>query len=267
MLNILLVTQNDPFYVPIFFKELLKNDISQKFNLIGIIIQPPLGKKSTKKLITQMINFYGLGNFLFIGTKYTLYKLLSFISVTIFNGKFPGVFSVEHVIRKKNINIIRIENINSRESLNFLSTLNIDIIFSIAASQIFKKDILELPKIGCFNIHTSKLPQNRGMMPNFWSLYNYNEDPVSAITIHKMNDKLDDGDILIQLEFRLDPQESLDSLIRRTKKMSVNAFIEAIDILRRRKVNFIKNDREKATYNSFPTKEDVLTFKKKGLKL
>ena len=267
MLNVLIVTQNDPFYVPIFFGELLKKDLSKKVNLEGIIIQSPLGKKSIKKLILQMLDFYGYKNFLVIGTKFILFKILNFVAVNVFNGKFPGTFSVEHILSKKKLKIIQIRNINSKESLDYLRKLNLDIIFSVAASQIFKKDILELPKIGCFNIHTSKLPKNRGMMPNFWSLYKYYEDPTSAVTIHKMNENLDDGDILIQTEFTLDPEESLDSLIKRTKKMSAETFLEAINILNSRYVKLIKNDSAKASYNTFPKKEDVLRFREKGYKI
>src|SRR5690606_18906492 len=103
MLKILLVTQDDPFYVPIFFKELFKEDFSKKFILEGIIIQPPLGKKSMKKLFKQMIDFYGLTTFFITGMKYGLYKVLNLVSIKIFKGKFPGVFSSEHIIRKNDI--------------------------------------------------------------------------------------------------------------------------------------------------------------------
>lgn len=267
MLNVLIVTQNDPFYVPVFFRELLKENISEKFNLKGIVIQRPLGKKSLKKLIRQMYDFYGLGNFLVMGTKFIIYKLLNLIAVIIFKGKFPGVFSVEHIILKNEIKKIQLGNINSPESIEFLKSLNIDIVFSVAASQIFRKNILELPKLGCYNIHTSKLPKNRGMMPNFWSLYNYDKDPVSAITIHKMNENLDDGDILIQKEFDLNPKETLETLINRTKVMSSEVFIKAIDLLNSQPANLIKNDSSKASYNTFPRKEDVARFKKKGLRI
>ena len=267
MLNILLVTQDDPFYVPVFFKELFKEEISQKFNLIGVVIQKPLGKKNFSNLISQMFNFYGFSNFLILGAKFVTFKLLNFIAIRIFDGKFPGTFSVEHIVRKNNLKIIEIGNINSKKSLDYLISLNLDIIFSIAASQIFKENVLKLPKMGCFNIHTSKLPRNRGMMPNFWALNNYKEDSVSAVTIHKMNEKLDDGDILIQKEFKLDPEESLDSLIRKTKKMSAEIFLKSIEILNNASITLMKNDSKNASYNSFPKKEDVLRFKEKGLKL
>lgn len=267
MLRILLVTQDDPFYVSIFFKELLKYKLSDYFELIGVVIQPPLGKKSKKKLLKQMLNFYGYWNFLVLGIKYVFYKLMNKISIKLFKGNFLGSFSIEHILLKNNIKIFELNNINSEESLEFLKSFNLDIIFSIAASQIFKENILNLPKIGCFNIHTSKLPKNRGMMPNFWSLYNYENDPVSAVTIHKMNKDLDDGEILLQKYFNLDPKESLDSLIKRTKKLSVDAFLEAIKKLKDVNITFSVNDSKYATYNTFPTKEDVKRFKSKGYRL
>lgn len=267
MLKTLLVTQDDPFYVSIFFKELFKNNLSEHFELVGVIIQPPLGKKSKQKLIKQMVDFYGYWNFFILGIKYVIYKVLNVISIKLFKGNFPGTFSVEHILLKNKIKIFQLKNINSKESIQYLSSLKLDIIFSIAASQIFKKDVLNIPKIGCFNIHTSKLPKNRGMMPNFWSLYNFESDSSSAVTIHKMNETLDDGEILLQKLFNLDPKETLDSLIRRTKKLSVLAFLEAIEILTKEKFNFIVNDSKFATYNTFPTRDDIKKFKAKGYKL
>jgi len=267
MLKILLVTQDDPFYVSIFFKELFKQNLANQFELVGVIIQPPLGKKSKQKLIKQMIDFYGYWNFLVLGIKYVLYKVLNLIALKLFKGNFPGAFSVEHILLKNNIRIVDVKNINSKDSLNYLYSLKLDIIFSIAASQIFKKDVLNIPRVGCFNIHTSKLPKNRGMMPNFWSLYNFERENTSAVTIHKMNETLDDGEILFQKLFNLDSKETLDSLIRRTKRLSVIAFLEAIEILRKGNINYIVNDSKYATYNTFPTKDDVTRFNAKGYRL
>lgn len=267
MVKILLVTQDDPFYVAIFFKELLKRNFYDQFDLIGVVIQPPLGKKSKKKLIKQMIDFYGYWNFLLLGIKYVFYKVLNLIAIKLFKGNFFGSFSVEHILLKNNVRIFELKNINNEESLKYLKSLNLDIIFSIAASQIFKDKLLCLPKLGCFNIHTSKLPKNRGMMPNFWSLLNYENDPISAVTVHKMNKELDDGEIVLQKYFDLDPKESLDSLLRRTKKLSVDAFLEAINLLSGKEITLLHNDSKFATYNTFPTKEDVKRFTEKGFRL
>lgn len=267
MLRVLLVTQDDPFYVAIFFKELFKLKFLNSFNLVGVVIQPPLGKKSKKKLVKQMLDFYGYWNFLILGVRYFIYRVLNFISIQIFKGNFPGSFSIEHILLKNGIKIFEIKNMNSNESVEFMKSLDLDIIFSIAASQIFKENILSLPSTGCFNIHTSKLPKNRGMMPNFWSLFNYENDPISAVTIHKMNKELDDGEILLQKYFDLDPIESLDRLIRRTKKLSVDAFLEAITLLDDGNIKFLANNSEFASYNTFPSKADVKKFRAKGYRL
>lgn len=267
MLKVLLVTQDDPFYVPIFFKELFSRQIVEKFELVGVVIQAPFGKKSIKKLFKQMLGFYGFKNIILVGIRFLIYKVFAVIATKFFHGKFPGVFSTRHILLKKGYNIIDLGNINSKESLELINELKVDVIFSIAASQIFKKDLLNLPRRGCFNIHTSKLPLNRGMMPNFWSLYNYDKHPISAITLHMMNEKLDDGKILVQEEFKLNPNESLDTLIRRTKKMSVDVFLKAISHIEKGSFNLIENDPSKATYNTFPTREDVLKFESKGLKI
>jgi len=267
MLKLILVTQDDPFYVLVFFKELLKFNLSEKFDLKGVIIQPPLGKKSKKELVKQMLDFYGYWNFTIIGFKYVFFKIFNFLSIKIFNGNFPGTFSVEHLLLKNRIKIFELKSINSESSLAFLKSLDLDVIFSIAASQIFKEDLLMLPKLGCYNIHTAKLPKNRGMMPNFWSLYNFDTNPESAISIHRMNSELDDGEILLQQEFELDPKETLDSLIIRTKKMSVQTFFNAMDLLNKGDFQLKTNDKKIATYNTFPTKEDVNRFRAKGLKL
>lgn len=92
MLKILLVTQDDPFYVSIFFKELFKHNLSYQFELVGVIIQPPLGKKSKQKLIKQMIDFYGYWNFFILGIKYVIYKVLNTISVNYLRVIFPMHF-------------------------------------------------------------------------------------------------------------------------------------------------------------------------------
>jgi methionyl-tRNA formyltransferase len=62
--------------------------------------------------------------------------------------------------------------VNSPESLDFLTNLNLDIIISCFWSEIFKETLLNIPKLGVYNIHTAYLPKNRGSRPIPWSLIN-----------------------------------------------------------------------------------------------
>ena len=169
-------------------------------------------------------------NFIILGLRYSYQKLMNFFAVKIFKGNYLGTYSLEHFFLKNKWNLISIKDINSDGSLDYLKKLNLDLIVSIAASQIFQKDVLELPKYGCINIHNARLPKNRGMMPCFWALLNYDKEPYSAMTIHRMNEKLDDGEIILQEEFKLDPNESLYDLLVRTKKMNAHLLMKVLDM-------------------------------------
>ena len=143
--------------------------------------------------------------------------------------------------------------------------MNLDLIISVAAPVIFEKDLIQLPKWGCINIHNAKLPKYRGMMPNFWQMY-YGEKK-AGMTIHKINPRIDDGKIILQKEVDIDPNESLDSLIKRTKKIGAYYMIEAINMIKSGNVKYLENDPKEASYFSFPTKDDVKEFKRRGKRI
>ena len=103
------------------------------------------------------------------------------------------------------------------------------------------------------------------MMPNFWQMYHGNK--TVGITIHTINPKIDDGEIILQREVEIQRQESLDSLIKHTKKIGAALMIEAIAAIKQRNVPSLPNDSSMASYYSFPTKDDVKKFKAKGYKL
>ena len=266
-LNILFITQDDPFYIPYFFQEFISIFDDPDVCIKGTVIQTPLGKKSLGKLAKQMLDFYGLIDFIFLSVKYTVAKILNLVAVKIFKGHFFGVFSVEHLLLKKGWEVIHITDANSQDFIEMVTDKNIDLLVSVAASQKLKSEILAKPKYGCINIHNAKLPKNRGMLPNFWSLYNYDTEPVSAMTIHRMNEKLDEGPIILQKEFNLNPQESLHELIIKTKRANAHLILEVIQMYKRGEPNYLPNDSALATYNTFPTQEDVRKFRDKGLKL
>ena len=266
-LNILFISQEDPFFIIHFFKEFERIKTGSNINVQGVIIQTTLGKKSKWLLYKQMYEFYGLRDFVILGTKYSFKKFLNLFAVKIFKGNFWGAYSLEHFFLKHKWNLISIKDINSKESLETLKKFNLDLIVSVAASQIFKKGILELPKYGCINVHNAKLPQNRGMMPCFWALLNYDKEPYSAMTIHRMNEKLDDGEIILQEEFKLDPNESLYKLLIRTKKLSAHLLMKTLEVYINGEPDYQPNDASLSTYHSFPTSDDVKKFKAKGLKL
>jgi len=261
MLKLLFITQEDPFYVRLFFEEFLAH-YPRLDEIAGVVIAPTMGNKGLSKLVCQMYEFYGPIDFVRMGLRYVYYKLMSRLAGVWRTRRF---YSIRHVCEHYHIPVLEAQNINDAAFLRSIDTLGIDLIISVAAPQIFREALLAVPKQGCINIHNAKLPKYRGMLPNFWQMY-YGEKAVGT-TIHRINAKLDDGDILLQRESPIEPGETLEALIRRTKRLGARFMIEALQNIREGRVEPLPNNAAEATYFSFPTKAQVREFKAKGYRL
>jgi methionyl-tRNA formyltransferase len=259
--KIVFITQEDPFYVRLFFEEFFKH-YKPLEDVVGVVIAPAMGKKTLKGLIKQMVDFYGPWDFTRMGFKYTIYKTLDKISQII---PFKRFFSIEQICRNYNIPMMKCRNINSELFLERLRQIDPDLVISVAAPQIFKEKLIGIPRKGCINIHNSRLPKYRGMLPNFWQMY-HGEKAVGT-TIHRINVGIDDGEILLQKETDILNRESLDSLICRTKKFGARLMVEAIEGVKNNSLNLSPNISSEASYFTFPTKKDVFKFRKKGFRL
>jgi methionyl-tRNA formyltransferase len=259
--NILIITQDDPFYVRLFFEEFLKH-YQSKEEIKSVVIAPAMGKKNLKKLIVQMYHFYGPVYFFKTGLKYVLYKMGDFISRYIVLERF---YSISQLCRYYNVPVVHCNDVNSKSFLDTIRAFDLDLIVSVAAPQIFKEPLILVPRKGCINIHNSKLPKYRGMMPNFWQMLN--GEKTVGITIHRINSGIDDGEILLQKETTIIDGESLDALIRRTKRLGATFMIDAIQSIKTNTVRPLPNPSASSTYYSFPSKNDVMEFRKKGFRL
>jgi len=245
----MIITEEDVFYVREFFKYFYQYAQTSKFTIKGITILEPFNKKSKIQLAQQMLDFYGFFYFLKMGFLY-VFKLAT-------NQTIKGLS------RKYKIPIISAKNINSDEYINKIKEQNIDLIVSIAAPVIFKKKLINSVPKGCINSHSALLPENKGMMPVFWTMYK--KEPYLGITIHYIDEQLDNGDIIIQEKIPNNFQ-SLHKAILFTKRKSAELMTEVLNNIAQ---GIIKRTPmpKGGSYQSFPTKEDVKEFKRRGNKL
>jgi methionyl-tRNA formyltransferase len=255
------VTQDDPFYVRCFFAEFfgIYPDIEE---IQAVVIQSPFGKKSTWGLARQMYKFYGPVDFLRMGMRYAKVKTLNKIATSNSGAEW---LNLKRLCQAHSIKVILQDNIHQPDFLEMIRGLNLDLIVSVAAPSIFRSELIDIPRLGCINIHHAPLPRYRGMMPNFWQLY-HGEDSV-GITIHNINPKIDEGKIILQKQIPVKPDESLDALIKRTKRLGAQYMIEAIDLVRNGKAEYKENRPEEGFYFSFPTRDDVRKFRAMGHRL
>jgi methionyl-tRNA formyltransferase len=250
-LRVLVITSEDPFYINRFFSEFFRLLPSRPIRLLGIACLKPFNAPSGWALARQMVAFYGRRDFGRMVLRY-LWR------------RFRGP-NLTRLAGRRGVEVFAVRDINSDEFLDRLGEMAPDVVVSVAASQIFRKRLLNLPRLGCWNVHGGWLPRYRGMMPAFWTLLS--GETKGAVTVHKMNSRLDAGDILAQHIYSIEPRESLDHLIRRSKILAAKVLLDALEQLHRGEYELQPNDSAKATYFSFPTPEDVRRFRKKGLKL
>ena len=260
-MRILFITQDDPFYVRVFFEEFFKA-YEHLDEIQGVVVTKAIGKKSTFALMKQMWEFYGPPDFLRMGTRYAGERTLGFLQDRL---NLTGKSGLRQLCRGYGIEAFHEDDVNGPSFLERAEKLDLDLIISVAASVIFKEGLLTLPRNGCLNIHNGRLPKYRGMMPVFWQVY-HGESEI-GITVHEMNVKIDDGRILLQDGVPVQPGETLDELMRRMKKVAAEMILRIIDQMKSGTVQYQENPAAESSYFSFPKREDVRAFKRRGRRI
>ncbi len=112
------------------------------------------------------------------------------------------------------------------EFLAALRALQPDLIAVAAFGQILPGDILELPRHGCLNVHTSLLPKYRGAAPIQWAILN--GDRETGVTIMRMDAGLDTGDILTQRAMPIEPADNAQTLHDRLAQLGAELLVRTI---------------------------------------
>lgn len=129
-----------------------------------------------------------------------------------------------------------------------------------------RKDLLAHPPEGVINIHGALLPKYRGKLPSFWVLAHGEEK--TGVTVHYMNEELDDGPIIVQREVPIELDDTLHSLVLRSKvQYGASALAEAVRQIMEGEVDPKENDESEATYFSFPTPDAIQRFRDQGRKI
>ncbi|MCF6176051.1 MAG: hypothetical protein L3J71_09825 [Victivallaceae bacterium] len=88
-----------------------------------------------------------------------------------------------------------------------------DLFVSISCPQIIRKKLRERFVNGCINVHGAPLPKYRGLMPAFWMLKN--NETEGAATVHVLDERLDDGDIILQQKVSISSEDTWDSMVKK----------------------------------------------------
>ncbi len=260
LLRIEFITQDDPIYILPLFEEFLRHH-SQEVQIVCISSCKVMGKRSRRQLVKELFELYGP-----LGFSRLLYRVAAsrIFGALPFGPSVSRYFSMSQLCRSYKIDYRSIDNPNSPGFLTEAAERGCDLIVSIACPYIFKKPLLSVPPLGCINIHHAPLPRYRGMMPTFWQLY-HGESSV-GLTIHYMSEKLDEGNALLQDRLTVEKQETLDCLIRRSKRHAAHCLARVLGDLKANSAIELPLEREGGSYFTFPTAAEIREFQRRGLR-
>ena len=138
--------------------------------------------------------------------------------------------------------------------LEKIEQMNTDFLIVEDYGLILPKMLLDLPKYASLNIHHSLLPKLRGPSPAPSAILA--GDKVSGVTIIKMSEEIDAGDILAQQEYELAPDETTDSLLTKLNEMGGDLMVKVIQQYLKCLAKPTPQDNLKATYTKHFTRED-----------
>lgn len=161
-------------------------------------------------------------------------------------GKSIVMSPVKEVALNHGIRVIQPQKASDPLFVQEIRDLSPDLIVVEAFGQILKKDLLEVPRFGCVNIHVSLLPRLRGAAPINWTLIN--GDKKTGVTTMFMDEGLDTGDIIMAKEFELDDEINAGQLHDWMKVEGAKLLIETIKAIESGSYPRIKQDDSLSTY-------------------
>ena len=137
---------------------------------------------------------------------------------------------VKKVAVEREIQVFQPPNMKDLSFLDMLQGLKPDLIVVVAYGKILPPRILRLPVHGCINIHASLLPQYRGAAPIQWTIIQ--GEKRTGVTTMLMDEGLDTGDILLQEETDISPDDTADTLGKRLSETGASLLIKTIEHLK-----------------------------------
>ncbi len=157
--------------------------------------------------------------------------------------QFPPV---KECALRHGLTVLQPVKIKTPEWVDKLRELNADVFVVAAFGQILSKEILDMPKYGCVNIHASLLPKYRGAAPINWAIINGEKE--TGVTIMQMNEGVDTGDMLSHVVVPIAPKETAESLFDKLAKAGAELIVETLPKLEAGEIIPVPQDESQSSH-------------------
>lgn len=188
--------------------------VSEKFNVVAVVTQPDRPKGRGQKLAASPVKEYAL-----------------------LHG----------------LPVLQPEKIKQPAFIAELAALQPDVIVVVAFGQFLPREVLDLPPLGCINVHASLLPKYRGAAPVHWAVMS--GEQTTGITTMYMDSGMDTGDMALKAEVAIAPDETTGELHDRLKVIGADLLVRTLEQAAAGSLLRIKQDNKEATYAALLTRE------------
>lgn len=167
-------------------------------------------------------------------------------------GMKMAMSPVKEYALSRGIPVFQPVSFKDKETVDQLKMLAPDIIVVVAYGKLLPQNVLDIPKLGCVNMHASILPQLRGAGPVQWSILNHCEE--TGVTAMYMSAGMDEGDMIEVRKTPIDPMETGAELMDRLAVIAAQLSCDTIEALRNRTAIRTPQNADEATYAPMLTK-------------
>lgn len=158
----------------------------------------------------------------------------------------PRASAIKQLALERGIPVHQPPKLRDAASLEMLRSLEPDVMLVVAYGQILPKSVLELPRLGCLNLHASLLPRHRGASPIHAAILA--GDPKTGMSVMYMDEGLDTGDVLLEESLDIGPQETTGELHDRLAALAAPCLLRALDFVQAGNAPRTPQNAETATY-------------------
>jgi len=151
------------------------------------------------------------------------------------------------------INVYQPEKVKTKEFVGLIRSMSPDLIIVVAYGKILSKRVLDIPRLGCINVHASLLPKYRGAAPYQWAIIN--GEKVTGITTMLMDEGMDTGDILLRREMNIPDDMTAGELHDKLSIMGAEILKETLKKLEMGVLTPVPQNNDEATYASMLNKD------------
>jgi len=162
--------------------------------------------------------------------------------------------SVKNWAVDQGIAVYTTEEVNSPDWIEKIAAMNPDVIFSFYYRSMICREILDLPRVGAFNLHGSYLPHYRGRCPVNWVIINGEKQ--TGVTLHYMIDKPDAGDIVGQKAVEIDVSDTAKTLYDKLCRAAKELLDEVLPLVKKGQIPRQKQDLSRGSYYGGRRPED-----------